>query len=74
MKFKILFIMLLVVLFTVFVSENTAIIPVNIFFWKVELSTIVVISISFLTGMILGFVIISLFSSSKKEESTAQQN
>ncbi len=72
MKFKILFIMLLIVLFTVFVSENTAIISVNVFFWKVELSTIVVISISFLIGMILGFVIISLFSAPKKEETAAE--
>jgi len=68
MKTKILFLMFLVVLFTVFVSQNTAIIPINIFFWEVELSTIVVISISFLIGMILGFIIISLFSNPKKKE------
>jgi len=68
MKTKILFLMFLVVLFTVFVSQNTNIIPINIFFWKVDLSTIVVISISFLIGMILGFIIISLFSNPKKKE------
>ncbi len=72
MKYKILFLMFLIVLFTVFVSQNTSIIPVNIFFWKVELSTIVVISISFLIGMILGFVLISLFSVPKKKEVAAK--
>ncbi len=72
MKYKILFLMFLIVLFTVFVSQNTSIIPINILFWKVELSTIVVISISFLIGMILGFVIISLFSAPKKEETTVE--
>ena len=68
MKFKILSVMFLIVLFTVFVSQNTEIIPINIFFWKVELSTIIVISISFLIGMIIGLVLISLFSVPKKKE------
>ena len=68
MKFKILSVMFLIVLFTVFVSQNTEIIPINIFFWKVELSTIIVISISFLIGMLIGLVLISLFSVPKKKE------
>ncbi len=68
MKTKIILLMILIVLFTVFVSQNTDIIPINIFFWKFELSTIVVISISFLVGMLLGFIISSLFSIPKKKK------
>ncbi len=67
MKIKITMLMILIILITVFVSQNTNIIPINLLFWKFELSTIIVISISFLLGMIFAFIITSLFSESKKE-------
>ena len=62
--------MIIIILFTVFVSQNTDIIPINILFWKLELSTIVLISITFLVGVIIGFILVSLFSVPKKKEKT----
>jgi uncharacterized integral membrane protein len=68
MKAKIIILMIIIILFTVFVSQNTNIIPLNVLFWKFEMSTIVVISISFLIGLITGFILVSMFSGPKKKE------
>ena len=68
MKTKIIILMIIIILFTVFVSQNTNIIPLNVLFWKFEMSTIVVISITFLIGLIIGFILVSMFSGPKKKE------
>lgn len=59
--------MILVVLFTIFVSQNTLVIPVNIFFWKVEMSVIVLMSLSVLVGVILGFIFLKIFEHKEKK-------
>jgi uncharacterized integral membrane protein len=61
MKLKIIIFMVLVVLFTIFVTQNTMVIPVNIFFWHVEMSVIVLITLTGLIGMILGFILLKIF-------------
>ena len=68
MKTKIIILMIIIILFTVFVSQNTNIISLNVLFWKFEMSTIVVISITFLIGLIIGFILVSMFSGPKKKE------
>ncbi len=68
MKTKIIILMIIIILFTVFVSQNTNIIPINLLFWKFEMSTIVVISITFLVGLIIGFILVSMFSVPKKKD------
>lgn len=65
--------MLLVVLFTIFVSQNTNVIPVNAFLWKFQMSTIVLMSITFFIGLLLGFIITSLYGSPKKNEKAAKE-
>jgi uncharacterized integral membrane protein len=68
MKAKIIILVIIIILFTVFVSQNTNIIPLNVLFWKFEMSTIVVISITFLIGLIIGLILVSMFSGTKKKE------
>ncbi len=67
MKAKIIIFMILIVLFTIFVSQNTAIIDIKAFFWKFEMSTIVLISLTGFVGLILGFILSSIFSKQKKD-------
>ncbi|MHB1686510.1 MAG: lipopolysaccharide assembly protein LapA domain-containing protein [Ignavibacteriaceae bacterium] len=69
MKIKIIFMMILIILFTVFVSQNTDIISVSAFLWKFQMSTIVLMSIMFFIGIILGFIIATIFDSPKKKTS-----
>lgn len=75
MKTKILLVMFFIILFTIFVSQNTKIIDLNFLTWKLQLSTIVVISITFFVGMIAGFLIVSIFSvKDKNKNETKDEN
>ncbi len=67
MKAKIIIFMILVVLFTIFVSQNTLVIPVNIFFWHIDMSVIVLMSLSVLVGAILGFILLKMFEYKEKK-------
>ncbi len=68
MKAKIIFIMGLVVLFTIFVSQNTEVITVHAYFWEFPMSIIVLISLIGLLGVIFGFIIAKLFDRPPREK------
>ncbi len=68
MKTKAIILLILAVLFTIFVSQNTQVITISAFFWTVQMSTIVLISLTGLAGIIIGFIIASLASSSQKRK------
>ena len=68
MKAKVIIFMILIVLFTFFVSQNTEIVGINAFFWKFQMSKIVLISLTGLVGVILGFIMASIFNKQKKTE------
>ena len=80
MRAKIIILMILVILFTIFVSQNTAVIMVKAYFWKFEMSTIVLISITGFVGIILGFIIAKIFDrpkikqKNKKEGNIVEKN
>lgn len=61
MKAKIIILMILIVLFTIFVSQNTEVITVKAYFWQFQMSIIVLISLIGLLGVILGFIIAKIF-------------
>ncbi len=68
MKAKIIFLMILVVLFTVFVSQNTEVVTVRAYFWQFQMSIIVLISLIGLLGVIFGFIIAKLFDRPQREK------
>ena len=68
MKTKIILFMLVIILFTVFVSQNTKIAELHFLTWKFELSTIVIIAITFFVGMIAGFMVVSIFAAKGKNK------
>ena len=68
MKAKVIIFMILIVLFTFFVSQNTEIVEINAFFWKFQMSKIVLISLTGLVGLILGFILASIFNKQKRTE------
>ena len=68
MKAKVIIFMILIVLFTFFVSQNTEIVEINAFFWKFQMSKIVLISLTGLVGLILGFILASILNKQKKTD------
>lgn len=67
MRAKIVILMVLIVFFTIFVTQNTEVILVQVFFWQFHMSTIVLISITGLVGIIAGLIIAKLFDKPKAE-------
>jgi uncharacterized integral membrane protein len=63
MKLKVILVMVLIVLFTIFVTQNTEIVEIQVYFWKIQMSRIVLISISVLIGLLVS----GLFGSGKKD-------
>lgn len=57
MKAKIIILMILIVLFTIFVSQNTGVVTVNAIFWQLQMSLIVLMVILGFVGVIVGFII-----------------
>lgn len=72
MKAKIIIFMILIVLFTIFVSQNTSVVLINAFFWKFEMSAIVLISLTGLIGIILGFFLSNIFYRQKNAKKKAK--
>lgn len=68
MKIKITILMVVIIIFTIFVSQNTEIIPINALFWQYRISTIVLICLVFLLGLIAGFIIARMFNAPSKKE------
>lgn len=67
MKAKIIILMIVIVLFTIFVSQNTEVVTVKAYFWQFQMSIIVLISLIGLLGVIFGFIIAKLFDRPDKQ-------
>jgi uncharacterized integral membrane protein len=70
MKTKIILFMIIVVLFTFFVTQNNQSVVINFFFWQYNVSAIILIVMTGFIGILLGFILDSIFRSSKKAGST----
>ena len=70
MKTKVIILLILIVLFTIFVSQNTEVVTVKAYFWEFPMSIIVLISLTGLLVVIFGFIIAKFFDrpGKKKEE------
>jgi uncharacterized integral membrane protein len=57
MKAKTIIILILIALFAVILIQNTQVIAVQLFFWKLSMSRIILISLFALIGLIVGFLL-----------------
>jgi uncharacterized integral membrane protein len=67
MQGKIILLIVLIVLLTVFILQNTYVVTINALFWTFEMSAIVLISFTGLLGVITGFILAKVFGSSHKK-------
>ena len=68
MRTKVILLLIIIVLFTIFVTQNTEVITVNAFFWNFEMSLIVLMTLSCLLGAVAGFILLKVFNFSDKRE------
>lgn len=57
MKAKTIIILILIILFAIILIQNTQIVTVQLFFWKLSMSRIILISLLMLVGFIIGFLV-----------------
>ena len=68
MKTKIILFMIIVVLFTYFVTQNTENVDIYVFFWKYNISKIILIVMIGFVGVLLGLILDSIFRSRQKDK------
>jgi len=68
MKAKVIILLILIVLFTIFVSQNTRIVQIDFLAWSIAMSSIVLISLMMLIGVITGFIIAKIFDRPSKSQ------
>jgi len=56
MKAKTIFIIAIILLIGLIIIQNTEVAGVQFLFWKVEMSTAILLPIIFITGLIMGFL------------------
>ena len=66
MKPKIIVIITLIVLFLVIMIQNTEVVDIQLFIWKISMSRIIMISFMILIGFVLGYLVARLEKSRKK--------
>ena len=68
MRAKIILLLVLLILFTIFVTQNTEQTIMNVFFWTIEMPKIVLLIITLVVGVILGLIAVAVLSSSDKKK------
>jgi uncharacterized integral membrane protein len=57
MKFKIIFILILAVLFSIILLQNTQVVTVKLLFWEMSMSRIILVPLLVLFGFVIGFFV-----------------
>jgi len=60
MNAKIVIILVLIILFSVILIQNTEIVTFHLLFWKIGMSRIIMISFMLLVGFVIGFIVAKL--------------
>lgn len=58
MKVKTIIILILIVLFSIILIQNTQVVTVQLFFWKLSLSRIILIVVPLFIGFIIGLFVV----------------
>lgn len=57
MKAKTIVILVLIVLFVIILIQNTQVVTLHLFFWKVGMSQIILIPLTMVIGLVIGFIV-----------------
>jgi len=68
MKTKIILFMIIIVLFTFFVTQNTENAVIHVFFWTYNISKIILIVLTGFIGVLLGLILDSIFRPRQKNK------
>jgi len=66
MKPKIIFVLVLFVLFVIILIQNTQVVTYRLFFWKISISQVILVPLIMLIGFVIGFIIAKVTGSRRK--------
>lgn len=69
MKAKTIIILILIALFVIVLIQNTQVITLQFFLWKISMSRIILISLLMVVGFIIGFLVAKVGRRRWKEQS-----
>jgi uncharacterized integral membrane protein len=64
---------ILVILFLILLGQNTDVVTVRLLVWKISMSRIVLMLVSLLVGVVVGFVVARLTDSSRTRRSATHK-
>ena len=74
MKTKIIILMILVIFFTIFISQNSGDFQISVLFWKFQIPGIIMILLTCLLGIVIGFIIALIFNKPSKKKIEPSKN
>lgn len=66
MKVKLSIAVIAAILILVFLLQNTQVVTLRLYFWKVSMSQIILIPLTAIIGFVLGFIVAKLTGKSRK--------
>lgn len=67
MKPKNVFILIIVILFLIVILQNTEVVTLQLFFWKISMSRIILLALTLLIGFGLGYAVVGIAASQKNK-------
>ncbi len=61
MKAKIIIVMILIIFFTIFISQNSGDFQISVLFWKFQIPGIIMILLTGVLGIVIGFILALIF-------------
>jgi uncharacterized integral membrane protein len=57
MKPKLVIALVVIILFLIFLIQNTQVVTLHLYFWKISMSQIILIPLVLIVGFIVGFIV-----------------
>lgn len=67
MKPKNVFILIIVILFLIVILQNTEVVTLQLFFWKISMSRIILLALTLLIGFGLGYAVAGITASQQNK-------
>lgn len=68
MKPKVISVLVLIVLFLVFLVQNTQVVTLRLYFWKISMSQIILIPLVLMLGFALGYAVAKMVGKTGKSK------
>jgi uncharacterized integral membrane protein len=66
MKAKTIVILVLIALFVIILIQNTQVVTLRLFFWKIGMSQIILIPLTIVIGLVIGFIVAKVIGNHRK--------